>query len=239
MSSRTLERLREKSESAVEAEAYIIDKRFYVGYKGLAAIFGVQPTSIQGMKRKGLEIAEVSLPRLNLFDVDRSINWFKNNTDLSRATRRLSAPQVETGEEEENPYSDVDLDKVPKAEAERRKEIEAVKKLILQNKALEGESIPIDDVDKNMATQAATHISHLTNSEKILPDLLENKSASDIQEILNDHNQKQIEQLYRITNSNIDSDAELYDVIQKVIDKIDLGVGVDAIMKGIDKVAVS
>ena len=127
---------------------------------------------------------------------------------------------------------------MPQVEASRRKEIESVKKLITQNKLLDGESIDIEDVDRNMATQAATHISHLTNSEKILPDLLENKSASDMQEILNEHNQMSIEQLHRLTNKEISGEHELYDVFQMVLQKYDDGVDIETIMIGVDKIVI-
>ncbi len=238
--SKNLETLRENNDHVLTVESYIIDNHFYVSNKGLAALFGVQQTSMSSMRRKGLEKADVSIPRLVLYDVDRSITWYKNNIDKKQAQRRRTqAPQIEEETSDDNDMSKLDLDKVPKMEAERRKEIEAVKKLMMQNKILNGENISIDDVDKNLATQAATHISHLSNSEKILPNLLENKSASDIQEILNEHNQMQIEQLYRITNKELQGESELFDIFMKVIDKIDDGASVEDLIKGVDKIVIS
>jgi len=188
-------------------------------------------------EKKGLEKSSLSTRGLKLFDIKYLREWYAKNIDQ---TKSASSGDIYTEEiDNENDFSGIDLDKVPKVEAERRKEIEAVKKLMMQNKILNGENISIDDVDKNLATQAATHISHLTNSEKILPDLLENKSASDIQDILSEHNQMQIEQLFRITNKELSGEHELFDVFQKVIDKIDDGIKVEDLIEGMDKIVIS
>ena len=195
--------------------------------------------TISKWEKKGLARSELSERGMPLFDIKMLRKWYKNNIDHKQAARTSKNKVVEIEDDDDNPFAHLDIDSVPQQEAERRKSIESVKKLVLQNRLLDGESISITASDKNLATQAATHISHLTNSEKILPDLLENKSASDIQEILNDHNQMNIEQLYRLTNNELTGEHELFDIFYKIIEKIDDGVDIEAIYEGMDKLVVS
>jgi len=219
-------------------EVFFVDNMQLVSKKFVSMDMGVSERHITVWEKQGFSASDLSLSRLKLYDIKALRRWHRENIDQKQSARTAKNKEVilEDDDDGENPFAHTPLDKIPKIEAERRKEIEAVKKLILQNKILDGENISIDATDRNMATQAATHISHLTNSEKILPDLLENKSASDIQEILNEHNQLQIEQLYRITNKELTGENELFDVLQKIIEKMDDGVDIENLIEGIDKI---
>ncbi len=233
----SLLKLKNKKTRIEAMEVFFLDDNIpLVTIHYLEKVLGVTRQTINGWERRGLDNSPISSQRLKVFDFEYVKSWRKNNIDLKQSAK---SSKNEIIDDDENEYSGVDLDSVPIGEAQRRKEIEAVKKLILQNKIIDGENISVDSVDKNMATQAATHISHLTNSEKILPSLLENKSASDIQDILNEHNQMQIEQLFRITNKELAGENELFDVFMKVIDKIDDGVSVEDLIKGVDKIVIS
>ena len=233
---------RNRHDTITEEKVYFVNGVEFGTISYIMSKMQCSRSTIADWERKGLEEAQFSTRKLKLFPMDDLISWYKANTDVKQSKRTNKNISVNIGveeEEDEDSEENTDLDKVTKQEAERRKEIEAVKKLMMQNKILNGENISIDDVDKNLATQAATHISHLSNSEKILPNLLENKSASDIQDILNEHNQMQIEQLYRITNKELTGEHELFDVFMKVINKIDDGVSVEVILEGVDKIVVS
>jgi len=93
----------------------------------------------------------------------------------------------------------------------------------MTNKALEGEYISIDDVDKDMASLAVMMLASLKNSEKSLPSELENSSSEEILERLTTTHFAIIEKLDRLIKREFSCDETLYDIISASLDAIDSG----------------
>lgn len=223
----------------VQTNVYFADGRLLVPRIFVQEDMGVTSRSIMNWEKQGLEPSELSLPKLKLYDAKELKQWHKENIDQKQSARSKTR-NVEIDEDEldeDNPFAHMDLDKVPKVEAERRKEIEAVKKLMMQNDELEGRLVSVDDLDKAMAEQAAIHISDKTNDEKTLPTLLANKSQEEISELLYKHNQDKIETLGRIVAKEFDCDETLYDVINAVLEKFDEGVSPKDIIKAVNDIS--
>lgn len=223
----------------VQTNVYFADGRLLVPRIFVQEDMGVTSRSIMNWEKQGLEPSELSLPKLKLYDAKQLKQWHKENIDQKQSARSKTR-NVEIDEDEldeDNPFAHMDLDKVPKVEAERRKEIEAVKKLMMQNDELEGRLVSVDDLDKAMAEQAAIHISDKTNDEKTLPTLLANKSQEEISELLYKHNQDKIETLGRIVAKEFDCDETLYDVIFSVLEKFDEGVSPKDIIKAVNDIS--
>lgn len=219
---------------------YFADNRLLVPRVFVQEDMGVTSRSIMNWEKQGLDSSPLSLPKLKLYDLKQLRQWHKDNIDQKQSARSSRGRDVELDEDaddEDNPFANMDLDKVPKVEAERRKEIEAVKKLMMQNDELEGRLVSVDDLDKAMAEQAAIHISDKTNDEKTLPTLLANKSQEEISNLLYKHNQDKIETLGRIVAKEFDCGETLYDVIFAVLEKFDDGVSPKEIIKVIDGIS--
>jgi len=223
----------------VKTDVYFADGRLLVPRIFVQEDMGVTSRSIMNWEKQGLESSPLSLPKLKLYDWKQLRQWHKENIDQKQSARSKTK-NVEIDEDaldEDNPFAHLDLDKVPKVEAERRKEIEAVKKLMMQNDELEGKLVSVDDLDKAMAEQAAIHISDKTNDEKTLPTLLANKSKEEISNLLYKHNQDKIETLGRIVAKEFDCDETLYDVIFEVLGKFDAGISPKEIIKAINGIS--
>ena len=236
-----IKKIKKASESIdfKEDKVIFVGSQMLVGKTTVMKIFQVTERTLHHWETRGFEISKYSVGSVKLYDIFELRLWYNSNIDQSRnAKNNLKVKATDKQNSLENEFEGVSLDSVPITEAQRRKEIEAVKKLVLQNKLISGESIDIEDVDRNLATQAATHIAHLTNSEKILPDLLEHKDSSDIQDIINEHNQMSIEHLYQLTNKEISGDHELYDVYFKMLKKYNDGATLDSIVKMVDKIVI-
>lgn len=219
---------------------YFAEKKLLVPRIFVQEDMGVTSRSIMNWEKQGLECSSLSLPKLKLYDWKELRRWHKDNIDQKQSARSSKNRDVEIDEDDvddDNPFANMDLDKVPKVEAERRKEIEAVKKLMMQNDELEGRLVSVDDLDKAMAEQAAIHISDKTNDEKTLPTLLANKSQEEISNLLYKHNQDKIETLGRVVAKEFDCDETLYDVIFAVLEKFDDGVSPKEIIKVIDGIS--
>lgn len=219
---------------------YFADNRLLVPRIYVQEDMGVTSRSIMNWEKQGLEASPLSLPKLKLYDAKQLKQWHRDNIDQKQSARSSKNRDVDIDEDdldEDNPFASMDLDKVPKVEAERRKEIEAVKKLMMQNDELEGKLVSVEALDKAMAEQAVMHIADKTNDEKTLPTLLENKSKEEISNILYRHNQDKIETLGRIVAKEFDCDETLYDIVFTILEKLDSNVSPNHIIKAINGIS--
>jgi hypothetical protein len=93
----------------------------------------------------------------------------------------------------------------------------------LKRKALDGQLVEAEDLDKAMAEQAILHKTDKINDEKVLPTLLEMKSAGDIASILYEHNQERLAHFDKIINKEFTCTETLYDIIEVVLTRLSLG----------------
>jgi len=218
----------------VAHELYEIDGEILGGKKFVSSDMSVSERHITEWEKKGFKASPLSLPRLKLYNIKDLRKWHKDNVDQKQSKRRNSDIIDGTEEKDEhNKYAHLPIDEVPQVEAMRRKEIAALKKLLLQNDELEGRLVPADDLDRAMAEQAAMHISDKMNDEKTLPTLLENKSAEEISELLYEHNQEKVNMLKRIVQKEFVCDNTLYDIIFEILLKLEEDVNPDKIVEAI------
>ncbi len=125
------------------------------------------------------------------------------------------------------------LEKVSIEEAKRRTEIERVKNLRLKNAQLIGELIPADQVDRELATQAALHISLLRNEQSVFPNILENKKREEIESIVMSYHHEEISRLGRILEKRSKEDIGapvMSDLIYGILEKLDDGDTIESMM---------
>lgn len=106
--------------------------------------------------------------------------------------------------------------------------------LTLKRKNLEGQLVEAEDLDKAMAEQAILHKTDKINDEKVLPTLLEMKSASEISKILYEHNQERLSHFDKIINKEFSCPETLYNVIEAVLAKMRLGCSPKEIVEAIN-----
>jgi len=175
-------------------------------------------------------IEDVKNPRLNIYRLQELaaiskyfIPYFSNNM-----------AEVKDDGKKKASIDDISID-----EAKRRAEIEKVKNLQLKNAALLGEMIASDEVDRELATQAALHISLLRNEQAVFPNLLEGKSREDIDRIVRQYHHEEIERLNGIIEKRSKEKLGapvLSNLIYGVIKKLSDGESIEDMMEklGID-----
>ncbi len=157
----------------------------------------------------------------------------KEIEDAARAAYEEEISQA--GAEQDTP-----LDKVSYDEARRRSEIKKVRLAEIKIRKEMGVLVEADDLDRAMAEQAALYEASKRNGEKVLPSILENKSADEIGKLLKQYNRadssnKQVlfAHKYRMTESFFDVAIAVFDAMIKGIEPHDL---VEAIKKKMKKV---
>ncbi len=164
-------------------------------------------------------------------------------TQPSKHVRKEIEEAVRADYEEEisqaGAEQDVPLDKVTYDEARRRSEIKKVRLAEIKIRKEMGVLVEADDLDRAMAEQAALYEASKRNGEKVLPSILENKSADEIGKLLKQYNRadssnKQVlfAHKYRMTESFFDVAIAVFDAMIKGIEPHDL---VKAIKKRMKK----
>ncbi len=145
--------------------------------------------------------------------------------------------ETTTSPMDENDFDDesgLSLEKVSLEEAKRRAEVEKVKNMRLKNAQLLGELIPSDQVDRELATQAALHISLLRNEQAVFPNLLEHKSREEIEVLVRQYHHDEIQRLHReLEKRNLEAlnSPVISDLILGILQKLDDGETVEGIMQ--------
>lgn len=78
------------------------------------------------------------------------------------------------------------------------------------------------------------HRTDKTNDEKILPIILENKSSSEISEILHEHNQERLEMYDKAIGRHFECEESVYEVTNMAIEKIAEGTSPKDIVEAIE-----
>jgi len=184
----------------------------------IAKIYGVSRNAVQRWDKPKSERSDGVT---KLYDAKKIILWHKDNINIKQSQRRS---KVDTREPSgENPFSDLPDSDVPKEELERRNEYEKLRKSRLNNEILEGNYIPVDDVDKTMATLAVMLMSSLKNHEKSAPTELANKKSHEIHKLIKDAHYDVTDRLDRLVKKEFDCDETLYEVIGAALKSLDKG----------------
>lgn len=225
------------------------DGRRYVSRRDLRRIWGCTDEAIKGYVRKGMPqvdlIAltaegverakklnpkyELSLPKMAIYDLAEVNAWKDNNVEIKMSTKRLRDATAEVHEEDR--LTDSDEENNPSLKGYALREIiakteqaeEQAKISTLKRKALEGQLVEAEDLDKAMAEQAILHKTDKTNDEKVLPTLLEMKPAGEIAAILYEHNQERLAHFDKIINKEFSCPETIYDIIEVVLTRMSLG----------------
>lgn len=188
---------------------------------------------------------EAITPNLSVYDLSIVNAWRDQNIDdnngraAEKKRKALSAPSSETLPEDlenDNPQKPTDDKNYALREmiAKTTSAEEDAKTKTLKRQLLEGRLIPADELDKAMAEQAMLHKSDKLHDENALPAMLENKSASEIKELIYQHNLKRLSRLDELINKELDSKVALYDVIEATLVKLTEGVSLDEILGAIN-----
>lgn len=234
--------------------------RRYVTRRDLRRIWGCTDEAIKGYIRKGMPQVDVealtaegvarakkidpkfefSLPMLSVYDLAEVNAWKDNNVQAKKSPTRLRDMAAEVHEEDRDTDSDEETNPSLKGYALREiiakteQAEEQAKISALKRKALEGSLVEAEDLDKAMAEQAVLHKTDKINDEKVLPTLLEMKSAGEIATILYEHNQERLAHFDKIINKEFDCPETLYDVIGVVMNLINLGASPKDIIEAIN-----
>lgn len=204
--------------------------------KFLGHYYGLNPRAVTAWEDRGLRAHELSLPRLKMYGLASTLRWYKNNTDMTQSARSSKIdPPTDTIDDEED-FSDVELDKVSKQEAERRYEIERVKNMMMKNDELDGKLVPVDDKDMALSSQAVMHVSMIRNITKSLPQMAQHKDAADIQEILTGMFESHVSEVKKISNKKFETDDTLYDIISSVISALGAEIEPSRIIQAINDI---
>lgn len=201
--------------------AFIIENKPLVTVEFIASYFGRKSKRpITNWIKRGMPKHNLSTQNLMLFELEECIKWARENINEEKNHAINKNVDIDPTN---NPYEDMLLDDVPKHEAERRKEIEAVKKLQMQNKALRGQFIDIDEVDKDMASLATMLLASMKNVEKSYPVEYANTSSQEMLDGLKSAHFAATDMLDRIIQKEFDCNETLYEIIHHVLVAIDNG----------------
>lgn len=236
------------------------DGRRLVSRRDLRRIWNCTDEAIKGYVRKGMPSVDlVALtangverakkldpkyefvqPQLGVYDLAEVNAWKDANVEVKNSPKRLATQAMEVFPEDGDTDSDEETNPSLKGYALREiiaktisAEEDATTKT-LKRKALEGQLVEAEDLDKAMAEQAILHKTDKINDEKVLPTLLEMKPASEIAAILYEHNQERLTHFDKIINKEFTCTETLYDIIEVVLTRMSLGESPKEIVEAIN-----
>ncbi len=213
----------------IENDAPLVPARY------IERILGVTRQSLHLWEKKGMAECPWSIPRLRLYDINYVKKWHRENIDQKQSRNSIGGEVNPPLDIEDNPYLNMDLDKVPQAEADRRKAIESVKRLQKQNAILKEEYVAVDDIDRTMAAMGAMFIASLSNLEKSAPSMLANKPKDEIVTLLEDAHQGITDKLHELVQKEFDGDDDFYAVMETVMDHLHNGKSPELLIKRMGK----
>ena len=216
----------------LDAQIFLNDRRL-VSRRDLRRVWNCSDETLKGYAKRGLPKHELSSTNFSVYDLRSSEEWRTANVD-PKAGGALRKSRQEFDPEDENSEVDVDIDKISYDEADRRKKITDLKLSMLKVAEAEGRLVPADDLDKAMAEQAIMHKTDKLNDEKVLPLLLEGKSASEIATLLYEHNQERLAQYDKLINTEFTTTATLYDIVEAVLQALAEGISPDQIVEAVN-----
>lgn len=231
--------------SRITAEmVFKLDGRRLVTRRDLRRIWQCEDASIKDYAKKGLPQVDLialtaegverakkldpkftlTLPNFAVYDLAEVNEWRDNNVDVKKSSNRLqkimSKPHSQREENIDEPKTEPDSSAGYAVREMIAKTVQAEQQaaiLTLKHEALKGSLVDAEDLDRAMAEQAIMHKTDKINDEKVLPTLLENKTASEIAEILHEHNQERLSHYDRLINKEFKQKETLYDVLEAVL----------------------
>jgi len=210
----------------------LLNDRRLVSRRDLRRVWNCSDETLKGYAKRGLPKHELSSTNFSVYDLRSSDEWRTANVD-PKAGGALRKSRQEFDPESEDSEVDVDIEKISYDEADRRKKITDLKLSMLKVSEAEGKLVPADDLDKAMAEQAIMHKTDKLNDEKVLPLLLENKSASEIATLLYEHHQERLAQYDKLINLEFSSPITLYDIVATVLNVLAEGRTPDEIVEAV------
>jgi len=195
----------------IKETVYFTNGKILVRNTYLAKAFQVTTRTVRSWD---LEATPHDEGRFALYDLHEVIQWRKLNIK-ARKKKQEQYPH------NENPYADMPDTAVPKEELEKRNEFQKLRKAKLQNAILEGEYVPVQDLDKTMATLAVMLMSSLKNHEKSAPAELANRASHEIQKLIKKAHYDLTDRLDRLLKKEFDCDETLYEVIGATLEVLD------------------
>jgi len=229
-------------DNIIGVEVFFINNVLHVNRKFLEKYMPTTDQTMRNWEKVGLRVSPYSFGRTKIYDLIYVLKWHKSNIDQEQSAKanRREGEGIPLDDEDQvlvqiNKYGNLPLNQVPSVEADRRKSIAHVRKLLWQNDELEGKLISIEDIDKNMDTQARIHKTHMSMGEKNLPMLLSGKPIDEMEEIIHKYNQAQLDQLHSLMQKEYDSDETLSDIIDVALDLLSDGKNPKKIIKKMRK----
>ena len=231
--------LKGKHEAVEEFYFYEVSEKIIIGKKDLAKLLGVTLTTIDKYEKKGLERSSLSAPRIPMYDLLLTIEWYKSNIDTKhRATEPKIKdtnvhPDLEFWLEDMEKWESVPIKHLPKDELERRISVKDYVMKDVKAKLITKEVIESDKVDFAKAEVTVTVLSHLRSLKKLLPMMVGNKDPHEVTPILDEHFKKSVESMYKFVNIEIpeESNFKFWDVVAVVIELLKNGASPKELIK--------
>lgn len=215
-----------------ETSVFIIDKQLYGTLLAVGATQGVKPITVKDWIKEGLKYSEFKAGNIHLINMKEATDWYRENKNRSYQ-RNIEKPKVKTvpvpiGNTSTEVFG---LRAIDDSE-EKKKHFEAE---LAETKYLKeiGQLVLADKLDQSMAEQATIHLSDIANDEKVLPTLLAEKTASEIDVIFKNHKNERKVQLEKIAKNITKGDASLMDVFEVIRREFASGVSMKEISKRI------
>ena len=166
---------------------------------------------------------ELSKRNFQVFYLDECEQWKAKNINREQSKRvnksKSKDAEVETGGEEESndeaPLSD--NKRMSTEEGERREKRAKALTAEMKLDEMKGILILAEDQDISLYEQAIMHKTDKHNDEKILPILLEMKSAEEIRELLVNHNDDRLDLLDSQVEQRFKKDPSNYEIFEEVL----------------------
>lgn len=217
---RAWEKIAETEKRLEVSYSYFLDGKRLVSRRELCSLWEVTEEAIRAYHRRGFKKHELSLPKLAIYDLEESEAWRMANVQVNGGNALMKRRAQNTSAEEHEEH----IDHISFDEADRRKKIVDLKAAQVKLAEAEGRLVDADDLDKAMAEQAIMHRTDKTNDEKVLPILLEGKTASEISQLLHSHNQERLSFYDQIINKEFSCKETLYDVVEAVLASLSEGI---------------
>ena len=226
----------EESGAKIVLKRFINDKEV-ISKQELMLHMGKNKRTVERYIKDGMPKSELSTQRFQIFNIKDCESWRDGNIDKTMAMktdRLISQENIDSASNEDEDDVKVKSDMERKLKADADDSELKVKLNELKLAEAEGRVVDADDLDKAMAEQAIIHKTDKTNDEKILPILLENKSASEIYEILHEHQQERLGMLDSLINKTFKSDETLFDIVEVILRKLKDGTEPESIIKRVN-----
>ena len=208
-------------------EVFIINDQTFVTSAFLEDYWNVSDRQIRNYTQSGMPASPYTIEGrggIKIFNLNACIAWKNGNIDKKQSQKtKGTLPPVE-GEEDVQAVQAAFLNK-QKFEAEVEEQLAKTELAQIKVKEAKGELVAAENLDISMAEQAMIYITNYKNDKKILPTLLEDKKASEMIKILDEHFSRRVEDLEKFINKVFESDETIYDIME---------VAKKQIMKGID-----